>query len=281
MTNIPLPPPPSRPRRHPRGGRGGRPDPAASGLPSSSFLPRRRQGARPGSPDRRRRRRGPALPPPRVGGDAGPSFAGGRGAGAAARGPPAARGAAWPAARWNAPRRGGRFRPAGGEGRGRRGRRLGSGFGLPAAAVVPLRRGRAAVVRLGRWRSGDLVMVAGGARVGGASLGGFRCGEEGERLGQGRRSRRRAGCSAKAGTLRASAFPAGPVRPRAWCVPAIASGQLPSSAVEVGPSRVPTVLLPWSRLLFFIVQTMLHGAVVRQRGMLHDRVGAEWRSVWW
>ena len=75
-------------------------------------------------------------------------------------------------------------------------------------------------------------------------LGGSLCGEAGERLGQGRRRRRRAGCSAKAGTLRASEIPAGPVRPRAWYVPAIASGQLPSLTVEVGPSRVPTVLLP-------------------------------------
>ena len=31
---------------------------------------------------------------------------------------------------------------------------------------------------------------------------------------------------------------------RAWCAPAIASGRLPSLTVEVGPSRVPTVLQP-------------------------------------
>ena len=68
---------------------------------------------------------------------------------------------------------------------------------------------------------------------------------------------------------------------RAWYVPAIASGQLPSSMVEVGPSRVPTVLLPESWLLFFIVQAMLHGAVVRQRGKLRVCVGAWWWSIWW
>ena len=54
-------------------------------------------------------------------------------------------------------------------------------------------------------------------------------------LGQGQRRRRRAGCSAKAGTLRASEIPTGPVRPRAWYIPAIAPGQLPASTVEVGP----------------------------------------------
>ena len=50
---------------------------------------------------------------------------------------PGGRGAAWPAARWCAPRRGGRFRPTGGAGCGRHGRRLGSGFGPPAAACSP------------------------------------------------------------------------------------------------------------------------------------------------
>ena len=60
----------------------------------------------------------------------------------------------------------------------------------------------------------------------------------------GRRHRRRAGSSAKAGALRAHEGSAGPVGLRAWCAPAIASERLPSLTVEVGPSRVPTVLLP-------------------------------------
>ena len=69
-------------------------------------------------------------------------------------------------------------------------------------------------------------------------------GEAELQLGQGRQRRRRADCSAKAGTLWVLEIPSGPMQPRAWYVPAIASGQLPSLTVEVGPSPVPTVLLP-------------------------------------
>ena len=60
----------------------------------------------------------------------------------------------------------------------------------------------------------------------------------------GHRCRWRVGSSAKAGSLRADEGSAGPMGPWAWCAPAIASGRLPSLMVEVGPSRVLTVLLP-------------------------------------